>query len=153
MICSYSHSPFRNKNSITIRNNYDKIQLPKETITIKNNSNTAFSVIFYRTVLTEYVPPFCIFYSIIGVEQTFFCGNHKISSSVCYNISSCQFVQKTADGYALGAHKSNMSKGGGDAYGVQLCRNTKPLRDIFLPWLHVGKKHRKRTKIAAPVPR
>ena len=50
-----------------MRNNYDKIQLPKETITIKTNDNTAFPVIFYRTGLTEYVvPPFGLFYSVIA---------------------------------------------------------------------------------------
>ena len=58
---------FLPKNSMTMRNNYDKIQLPKETITIKTNDNTAFPVIFYRTGLTEYaVPPFGKLYSIIG---------------------------------------------------------------------------------------
>ena len=104
---------------------------------------------FHCASLTGYSPPFGLFYSVTTCcARSFFT---RISYSTCYNIFSCRFVQKTADGYALSAHKSNMSKGGGDAdVHNRLHCSSRFVYDIVLPWIFHRKKHQRRTKIAAP---
>ena len=95
---------FLPKNSMTMRNNYDKIQLPKETITIKNNDKAQFQAWYVSLRKPDGI--FSAFRYILRcyrlLRKSFFT---RISYSTCYNIFSCRFVQKTADGYALGAHK------------------------------------------------